>query len=601
MKVFRVGGFNPISRYQSLEAVLKQAKDDDIIELHKNITFAGKLSYNLIIEGNGHTLTVENGTVGLHSEKSIVIRNLTISMHPRANGLVMNMGGRLENVNVKIKGPARVLYPTILINGGDVLMKNCSVMRLETKENTSVQATDCIFKDYYGGVTAISTDANLSLFTGQVAMTNCDVNCCKFTGNATLTNCRIGVFNKNSGELQLSKCLIEPTINTPVVNLKKEPSDGPLEKAMENSKYALEQDQGNCTVYKYKSNIPKEFVGFHIKDGNLTIQKSENFDDSGYHIVRNGSISFIDVNDTAYYEIIDAKLSQVRSTVNTSIKSKTALEKLDELIGLEPVKKNIRSILNTITVNQRNSNKNFDFAYHMIFAGDPGTGKTTVAKIVAQALFEIGAIPENKCTVVSVDSLIKGYVGQTAEHVKNVLDDALGGVLFIDEAYELSVKENQNSFNSEALAVIIRYMEDYRDRLVVIAAGYEKEMKDFLASNAGLTRRFQWVCFPDYDSNEMTEIFELIRTSYNKKYEKEELITLLPKLFDAVTNIYKSKPMSNGRVTNGGNGGLVRNVFQQVLLAQNNRLIDFPDTTKSITEEDLKAGFRAEMEKALSL
>ena len=432
-------------------------------------------------------------------------------------------------------------------------------------------------------------------------MTNCKIDCCKFLGETTLTGCTIGVFNKNNGNMEMSNCLLEPTVNKTTLNLKKEPADGPLEKANDKSKYALEQEQGSIMVYNYKTSIPKEFVGFHIRGGDLTIQKSENFDEEGYHIIRNGTISFVDVIDKSFYEIIDAKLSQVRSTVNTSIKTQTAMEKLDELIGLDPVKKSVRSILNTITVNQKNSNKNFDFAYHMIFAGDPGTGKTTVAKIVAQALFEIGAIPENKCTVVSVDSLIKGYVGQTAEHVKNVLDDALGGVLFIDEAYELTVKENQNSFNSEALAVIIRYMEDYRDRLVVIAAGYEKEMKEFLASNAGLTRRFQWVYFPDYDSDEMAKIFELIRTSYNKKYEKDELVNLLPKLFDAVTNIYKSKPMANGRITNGGNGGLVRNIFQQVLLAQNNRLIDFPDTTKSITEEDLKAGFRAEMEKAIQL
>ena len=601
MKTFHVGGINPVRRYQSLEAALKQVKDDDIIELHKNVTFTGTLAYNIIIEGNGHVLNVENGTVGLHSEKSVVIKNLTILMHPRANGIVMDKGGRLENVITKIKGPARVLYPAILVMDGSLQMTNCDIMRIETKENATVKATDCVFRDYYGGFVAISNDANVSLFMGQTSMTNCKVDCCKFLNKTTLSNCTIGVFNKNGGDMELSNCMIEPVVNKPVVNVKKEPSDGPLEHANEKSKYSLEQEQGSCHVYNYKSNIPKEFVGFHIRGGNLSVQKSENFDENGYHIIRNGTISFTDVNDTAYYDIIDAKLSQVRSTVNTSIKSKTAMEKLDELIGLEPVKKNIHAILNTITVNQRNSNKNFDFSYHMIFAGDPGTGKTTVAKIVAQALFEIGAIPENKCTVVSVDSLIKGYVGQTAEHVKNVLDDALGGVLFIDEAYELTVKENQNSFNSEALAVIIRYMEDCRDRLVVIAAGYEKEMKEFLASNAGLTRRFQWVYFPDYDNKEMTEIFELIRASYNKNYEKEELASLLPKLFDAVTNIYKSKPMTNGRITNGGNGGLVRNIFQQVLLAQNNRLIEFPDTTKSITEEDLKLGFRAEMEKALQL
>ena len=174
-------------------------------------------------------------------------------------------------------------------------------------------------------------------------------------------------------------------------------------------------------------------------------------------------------------------------------------------------------------------------------------------------------------------------------------------MLFIDEAYELAVKENQNSFNSEVLSVLIRYMEEHRKELVVIAAGYEQEMKDFLASNVGLTRRFQWVFFEDYTPNEMAQIFELMRTSYQETYAEDALQKLVPQLFTKLTGIYLLKPDHNGRVTNGGNGGLVRNVFQQVLQARNNRIVDQMDSNRAITKADLISGFRKEMEKAVKL
>ena len=171
------------------------------------------------------------------------------------------------------------------------------------------------------------------------------------------------------------------------------------------------------------------------------------------------------------------------------------MDELDSMIGLTSVKRQMRTIMNTIRMNAEHPEKDFGFSHHMVFAGDPGTGKTTVAKLVAQALFEIGAIPENKYMEVPASQLIKGYVGQTGEHVEAVMRKALGGVLFIDEAYELMVKEGENSFNNDALTVLLRYLEDHRNDLVVIAAGYEKEMKQFLSSNVGLTRIFKWISF----------------------------------------------------------------------------------------------------------
>ena len=182
--------------------------------------------------------------------------------------------------------------------------------------------------------------------------------------------------------------------------------------------------------------------------------------------------------------------------------------------------------------------------------------------------------------------------------MRDILDKALGGVVFIDEAYELNVKEGQNSFNSEALSVIIRYMEDHRGDLVVIAAGYSKEMKEFLASNIGLARRFQWVEFEDYSPEEMAEIFEMIRKSYDDEYEDPNLAKVIPILFDKLTQLNLSIPDSNGRVTNGGNGGLVRNVYQRIIEVRNNRAVITGET--QLTKDDIEQGFKLEMQNALN-
>lgn len=257
--------------------------------------------------------------------------------------------------------------------------------------------------------------------------------------------------------------------------------------------------------------------------------------------------------------------------------------------------------MNTISMNMKNPQKNFGFSNHMVFAGDPGTGKTTVAKLVAQALFEIGAIPENKCMEMPASRLIKGWVGQTGEHVEKIMQEALGGVLFIDEAYELMVKENQNTFNNDVLTVLLRYMEDHRDDLIVIAAGYEKEMREFLASNVGLTRRFQWVKFDDYSIEEMRDIFLLMAKNHDEGFAFAGYQELLDKSFHVLVNYYRSHPDSKGRVTNGGNGGLVRNLFQQTAFVRNNRIAEDPASGELFTEDDLKAGLKEELKKAMNV
>lgn len=601
MKTLHVGGFNPIRRYKTLEAALLAAEDDDTIEIHTKCTFAGKVEKNIIIQGNGNIVSVESGTVGLDCLSNVVIRDIKFVTNPRANALILRKGGRLEQVTTEIKGPARVLYPTIIHKAGTLQLRNCHLMNVVTEAGTTTTVTDSVFTDYYGHAYHFDGMENLSVFSGVTTFTDCQINCCKFKAHSEIKRCKIGVFNHSVCDVKIYNSDIVPMESKPSVKLEKEPADGPMEHLNTESHFSWQHEHGTLTVSNFKSQIPNPFIGFHVLSGAIEIRNTNNIDDEGYHIIRNTSLTFKNVRDSAFYDTTNSTISKVRSEVETRTQTKPAMEKLNELIGLGNVKQQIRSILNTINMNQSSQNKNFDFSHHMIFAGDPGTGKTTVAKLVAQALFEIGAIPQNKCTEVSVDRLVKGYVGQTAEHVRNVLDEALGGVLFIDEAYELTVKENQNSFNSEVLSVLIRYMEEHRKDLVVIAAGYNKEMKTFLQSNVGLTRRFQWIQFEDYTPNEMTQIFESIRTSYNEQYEKDNMTDVLPKLFATLTSLYRRSPDQHGRTTNGGNGGLVRNVFQQIIQTRNDRIAQNPLTTRRISYADIRTGFQKEMEKAVQI
>lgn len=603
MKTYHVGGLNPVRRYSTLEAALNQAADDDTIELHKDIKESVTVMNNIIIEGNGHTLTVGMGKtrIGLDCRETAVIRNLHIMTDSRSNGIVFRKGGTLERVTTRINGPVRVLYPTVIVKMGSVKLADCTIIQYASEKGTSTDLDGCRLWDYYMGSTYIGSMEHASSMYGKVMAKDSELVCCSFHGDTVLKNCLIGPFNRNSGNMTMIRCRIAPRKYALPVREAEEPVDGPLSRRDGNARFAMEQIGGSLLLERYVSEIPDGFVGIRMTDGSLTVRDTRNGDIHGRHQVFGGTVSFVDTVDHAYYKIRKAAISNVRSDIRASVAVKTAMEKLNGLVGLASVKKSVRSILNTVARNRAVADKDYGFSYHMVFAGDPGTGKTTVAKIVAQALFEVGAIPENKCTGVSVDRLVKGYVGQTAENVRKILDEALGGVLFIDEAYELAVPDGQNSFNSEALSVLIRYMEDHRDNLVVIAAGYEKEMRDFLASNIGLARRFQWVPFEDYSVGEMVEIFEQVRRSYKESYVNPSVADLLPECFMRLCSVYRSRPDCHGRTTNGGNGGLVRNLFQQVVIARNNRIADHPETAPGLVASDIREGFEVELEKALNV
>lgn len=599
MKTIHVGGLSPFNRAKDFDEALRKAKDDDTIVLHKNITVAASVDRNIIIDGRGHTMTVKSGRAGLITNAPVEIENVKFVVESRANAMIINANARLQNVTTTIKGPIRAFYPTITVKNGHTKIYDSRVTCLSTSSESVLTLDNVEVYGYYGGDINLDTGDDLSFINGRALVTNANLSSIRFQGSVEMADTQIGQYVSiiNSDRAVLTNVQLYVPREAPFVKLKSEPSRGPLSHTSD-SRYCLFLDTADVTLNNYTvAESIDDYYGIFAIDSTILVQSTHNTEYLIQNSVENSTITFENSQDQNYWSMQNTTPALVRSTINSDVNMETAMDKLNKLIGLENVKAQITSIMNTIKVNQESGDDNFAFSNHMVFAGDPGTGKTTVAKIVAEALFEVGAVPENKLTNVTVDSLIKGYVGQTAANVREILDKAVGGVLFIDEAYQLTVKD-QNTFNDEALSVLIRYMEDHRKDLVVIAAGYTKEMKEFLASNVGLSRRFQWIEFEDYTPEEMAQIFELVRESYKDQYKDPSYSQYIPTLFEKLVQLNLSHPDANGRVTNGGNGGLVRNVYQRIVTARNNRYVN-GDTDKSISWEDIKTGFKVEMESAM--
>lgn len=603
MKTIHVGGMNPIRRVKTLTEAIQKAVDDDTIEIHKNIEESVTVDKNIIIKGNNNTFTVPSGKVGIMANEPIEIYDINFDVKSRANAIVARNNIDMANIDIALIGPIREFYPAIQIRSErniNAKITNSRLKMLFTGPTVNTVIIDSELSSYYDGDIMLGTREDMSSLNGTLTITNSRLRSVIIVGDAIIKQSEIFKYVDIDGTAELKDCIFD--IKHETVNIKrkykKEPQNGPLSNETK-SKYGLAaRPSSELIIDNYTVNeTDSGYLGIYASDANVIIKNVNILTKSVPHKIKDSTISFQDVQDQNYWDITNSTTAYVRSKVNSNQQHVTAKNKLDQLIGQTAVKEQVNSIMNTIEMNRTSSNKDFEFSYNMIFAGSPGTGKSTIARIVAEALFEVGAIPQNKFTTATSDEFVKGYVGQTGENTRKILDSAVGGVLFIDEAYELTVREGQNSFNSEVLSVLIRYMEEHRSDLVVIAAGYNAEMKEFLSSNVGLARRFQWIQFDDYTIPEMVKIFEVMRNSFNDKYAQEELVSLLPPLFTRVVETNLAIPDAKGHITNGGNGGLVRNIYQQIVQARNNRVIT-TGGTKDFTKEDIATGFKAEIIKA---
>ena len=283
-----------------------------------------------------------------------------------------------------------------------------------------------------------------------------------------------------------------------------------------------------------------------------------------------------DIVDVIVTVLEDKPVAVINDNKTILVRSKTSSEEIeavnkemDEIVGLVKVKDYVRSLQSHIRMQELRREQGMkvsSISKHMIFTGNPGTGKTTIARLLARYMKAIGALSKGQLVEVTRADLVAKYVGQTAPLTMSVIKSAIGGVLFIDEAYSL-YRGNEDSFGLECIDTIVKAMEDNRDDLIVILAGYKKEMEVFLESNSGLKSRFpNLIDFPDYTGEELQKI--AVFQAKGKGYViSEEAYLPLQEYFTKVQEV---------RAAEAGNGRLARNIVEEAILKQSNRLVENP-------------------------
>ncbi|MBN1522988.1 MAG: AAA family ATPase [Spirochaetales bacterium] len=273
--------------------------------------------------------------------------------------------------------------------------------------------------------------------------------------------------------------------------------------------------------------------------------------------------------------------TQAQKEIKTPVREpeetlESVLGKIDELVGMKNIKQEISTLVNLIKIRKAREERNLPvskISLHAVFHGPPGTGKTTIARLLGKVYKTLGLLKKGHIIETDRAGLVAGYVGQTAIQVNTIVEQALDGILFIDEAYALKPKGTGNDFGQEAIDTILKRMEDNRDRLVVIVAGYPDEMKDFIESNPGLKSRFsRYFYFKDYKPEELIKIFEIFCKNAAYKITK----TAKSKLLELLKTLYLKKDRMFG------NGRLVRNIFEKVIENQANRLVKISALTDEV-------------------
>ena len=299
----------------------------------------------------------------------------------------------------------------------------------------------------------------------------------------------------------------------------------------------------------------------------------------------NSDLSYPEYRDKLSSRILFSKTDKITENDIPEYEKEKSIDEifaeLNSLVGLENVKQALQDLVSLIELKNKTKDelKIKDTNLHMVFLGNPGTGKTTVARLIAQILYNLKYIKQNKLIEVSSKDLVAEYVGQTGPKTMAVIEKAMDGVLFVDEAYSLASGNGQgNSFNEEAIATLIQAMENYRDKLVVIFAGYTKEMQDFLNANSGIVSRIGYTLdFKDYTEEQLLTIFKSMMKKSGFDVKKDAA--------DEVLNIIREYKNTK----NFGNARFVRNIYEKTIIkhASNTRNTKNKKILKTIVKEDI--------------
>lgn len=292
-------------------------------------------------------------------------------------------------------------------------------------------------------------------------------------------------------------------------------------------------------------------------------------------IVKDHFIQYIKLLDIKQEDKVKEEVVQDEIEVESAESLEDLQKQLDSMIGLDGVKQQVHSIINELKIDALRKSKGLkvsNTSKHLVFKGNPGTGKTTIARLLSKIYKQLGILEKGQLVEVDRSEIVAGYVGQTALKTKEKIDEAMGGILFIDEAYTLA--KGENDFGQEAIDTLLKAMEDLRDEFIVIVAGYDEPMESFLQSNPGLKSRFnEYIHFDDYSEEELFLIFGLLCEQNDFRMDLVAQDTLKSYLNDLCTH----KP------DNFANGREMRNLFDKSKKAHSNRLASLNE----LSDEDL--------------
>lgn len=607
---------------KTIENAMRKAMDKDTIIVNNNSL---KLDQTIMLK-NGVTLCGDPDRkrpildpkerqpafmIGANVSGIVTLRHLAIQLADSSLGLRCNAKHlRLILDDVKIYHRKNVTTPyngLVLDTDGqaDVEFNNCVVDLMQADVNSIKLSNSNVGDWFVDNSKIITTQGSFEnsalqniLIAGRDKSSQAQVRGCAIGGNTRFDNIQVA-----ASDLSLTQL--------PVVNHRSEDGNqngdatslivGP------NTRFEvshLNQIDPAKQDFKTKLELPK-YRSLGLIGGSLTIDDAYLNNTSLKNVARSGDLTFENVTDDSQWQHdpqvklsnrnshsqlfdVQSKLNITgNSKVNGQIKtSKSALEKLDRMIGLTNVKSRLKQIIAQAKMNAERrkrglSNSENQQSLNLVFAGSPGTGKTVVARLVGQALYEAGVLRSTKFVEARQADLVGEHVGETAPKTKAIIRSALDGVLFIDEAYELAPpKGGGNSFNNEAVTELIADMENYSNRLVVIMAGYTEDMSDFFRrGNKGLASRVNnWIEFPDYTPIELKKIERLKLQDSHARLASAGTLKALDKGIDTLLPVIS-------RSNTAGNGRFVRNYVQKVTEMRDARLA--MQDTSSLTNDQL--------------